>query len=151
MLWYLLILIGTFVEGEFTLIAATAGVLWSNLQIIHLVWIAWLGSFLGDILFFQLGRSHGASFKARLPKLGERMDRVVSLLAKRPLLTIFILRFQIGMRMMGNFSLGCSSMDRSRYLKLNLIACLVWSLFTTALCYYFLKYTADLWEALLQL
>jgi len=146
MIWAPLILIGTILEGELTLLVACLGAIYGDLLLVPIALLGSVGAFLGDWLFFELGRRNGEALLRRFRWLRGRFDRFAELLAKKPVLTLFILRYQIGMRMVGNFLLGSSEIDRRRYLELNAIACLSWGIAITVIGYWFFILTAPLWE-----
>ncbi len=149
MLWYLVIFLGTIFEGELVLVLAGFAVYRQQLDLPGVVIAAALGAFAGDLLFFELGRVRGQALFQRYRWLGRRADTLAKMLARFPLVAIFLLRFQIGMRMIGNFSMGCSGLLHARYLPLNLIACVLWSGLLSWLCLIFARIMVPLWSSLL--
>ena len=145
--WYLLILIGTVVEGEFTLVAAGFGVVNGGLENPAIMAVAAAGAFLGDALFFELGRRKGEVICKRWPWFGIRAKRISVLLEKRPELTLLILRFQIGLRSAGNLTVGMSDLKRGRYYPINGFACVLWAVFIVLLCHWFARFMTALWAA----
>jgi membrane protein DedA with SNARE-associated domain len=128
---------GTFFEGE--TIVIIAGFL-AHQGIIHPYLVAasaFAGSFLGDQLWFYLGRRHAAHplvmritdrplFKKALNKIAEHQ-------------TIFILsfRFVYGIRTVSPVALGLSQVTARQFLLLNAIAAAVWAIAFTLLGYLF--------------
>ncbi len=147
--WYLLIFIGTFFEGEFTLVAAGFAVEAGYFRLTPIMIIAFFGAFLGDWCLFEIGRNKASYLLRHLPSLKDKGARVGRLLNRFPILTLFILRFQIGLRMVGNFSMGMGTLSRKRYLPLNLIACLLWSMVISEICIWFARIMVPLWSAIL--
>ena len=138
MTWYLLIFLGTFLEGELTLVLSGFAIYHGVLWLPAVAGVSVFGGFLGDWFFFELGRRKGYVVKRRWPKIAHSGLRVTKLLSRYPSLFLFILRFQIGMRMVGHFSLGMGgSLEKQRFLVLNFLASIVWAVFLTILCYYF--------------
>ncbi len=144
-LWYLIIVLGTFVEGEFTILAACAAVLWGDLNLYGVMVSGCLGAWLGDWFFFELGRRKGEAFIHRRAWLRGRLDKVGDFLAMSPILAIFFFRFQLCMRMIASFSLGCSDLKKPRFLYLNLMASALWAFVIGWVCTNFLIFTEDLW------
>lgn len=148
MAWYLLIFLGTFLEGELTLVLSGFAIYNGMLWLPAVVCVSVFGGFLGDWLFFELGSRKGHVVKRRWPKMADNSLRVSKLLSRYPSLFLFILRFQIGMRMVGHFSLGMGgSVGKQRYLVLNFLASIVWALFLTILCYYFAQIMSAIFSA----
>ena len=137
MIWYVLIFLGCIVEGEFTLVAAGFGVHHQALDAQLLVPLAWPAAFLGDWLFFELGRRNGGRLIESRPAFGLRAEKLGNWMKRFPIFAVFLLRFQIGMRMIGHFSLGAGSIGRFRYLAINLAACFVWAICIVHLCIWF--------------
>jgi membrane protein DedA with SNARE-associated domain len=146
-MWYLLILIGTFIEGEFTLVAAGFGAANGVLHNPTIMVFAAGGAYAGDLFFFELGRRKGDVICRRWPWFGHRAKRISVLLAKRPELTLLILRFQIGLRSAGNLTVGMSGLNRKRYLLINAVACVLWAIGIVLLCHWFAKFMTALWNA----
>ena len=83
----------TFLEGEtiviFSGIAAREGMV----DLVTLIACAWAGSFLGDQLYFALGRHAGARMLRRYPRWQPGVDKALGLLEKYS--TAFILSFRL--------------------------------------------------------
>ena len=145
LVWYLLIALGTFVEGEFTVLAATIGVYRGVLSMNLLMITAFIGTFFGDWLCFELGRKKDPQIVLKWAFLEKRMAGVSAFLSRFSTLTIFVLRFQIAMRIVGNFALGRGTISRPRYLLLNGIAVGLWTLIIPRICMLFVNIMAGLW------
>ena len=147
--WYVLMVLGIFIQGEAAVFAACVGAVWGDLFNVPIALLAAIGAFLADWLYFTLGRRYGAKLVARYRWLQGRLDKTSELLAKKPVWTILILRSQIGMRILGHFLLGAGEIDQRRYLEVNALASLIWGLAVTILCFYFLVYTEPIWQMLI--
>jgi len=141
--------VGTFIEGEFTVLAACFAVSQETLTATPVMAAAYVGAFSGDWFFFRLGRRKGDAWLQDRPKLSRSVAAVSKLLVKYSWGAIFILRFQIGCRMAGNFALGSGGMKLSRYLVLNGLACLLWAVFIPKLCLFFWGLMIPMWERIL--
>ena len=64
---YWIVLAGTLLEGESVLLLAGYAAYSGLLELHWVIGIAIAGSFLGDQLWFYLGRHHGAQLLARFP------------------------------------------------------------------------------------
>jgi len=147
---YLMIVVGIAVQGEAVMLAACAGAFWGNLHLVPVALAGMVGAFLADWLYFTLGRRHGARLLTRYRWLRGRMDKTSELLAKKPVFAIMVLRSQIGMRVIGNFLLGASEIDRRRYLEVNALACMIWGIGVTLLCFYFYVFTEPMWRLVIE-
>ncbi len=151
MFWiFPLALVGSFLEGEFTLMAICFILLaqGKTLPLIPLAVVAALGAFLGDWCCFELGRSRGERLVQRWPRIKTMLDAVGGFLNRAPVIALLILRFQIACRMAGNLSLGMGELQRSRYLVFNGVACCAWAATILPLCQFFAKLTRGLLSAL---
>lgn len=120
--------VGTFLEGESVLLAAGAAAYHGYLQLPVVMLIATLASFLGDQLFFFLGRRHGKQLLARFPSLEPRIARARVLLERHHVPVILSVRFLYGLRIAGPIAIGMSDVHWSRFLLLNLVGAVVWAI-----------------------
>ncbi|CAM2068669.1 VTT domain-containing protein [Sulfidibacter corallicola] len=135
--WLVLVLFGTFLEGEFSIL----GVMYFASEEIHWSWLigpAWIGAFLGDWLFFELGVRNGQSVLARYARIRHWAQKTSDFLGRYPRIAVFVLRFQIGMRMLGCFALGHSGVSRRRFLTALAPATLLWAVSIPVMCRVFL-------------
>ena len=149
MLWYVLILLGTIVEGEFVLLLAAYFAVQGHLAPNTVAAFAAIGAFVGDLTFFELGRHKGDAFFQKRPGLAKRAAKISRLLTRWPLISVFLLRFQIGMRSLGNFAMGSGKMNRNHYLLLAPPACLLWAWCLSWLCFYFMTLMVPIWSTIL--
>jgi membrane protein DedA with SNARE-associated domain len=118
----------TFLEGEtiviFSGIAAREGMV----NLTTLVACAWAGSFLGDQMYFALGRHAGAKVLRRYPRWQPGVDKALSLLEKYSTAFILSFRFVYGIRNFSSFAMGMSSLSWRRFAVLNFIAAGIWAI-----------------------
>jgi len=128
-LLYLFIAAWTFVEGEtvvlVTGILASEGRFPINVEVLAAA--AWGGSFLGDQLYFYIGRRFGAPLLKRWPRLTGRIDWAFQALKRSPALFILTFRWIYGVRNIAPFIVGIAGVSRVKYLVLNLIAAGLWA------------------------
>ncbi len=127
--------VGAFLEGESVLLVAGGAAAHGHLPLASVIAVATIASFLGDQLFFQIGRRHGEALLARFPKLQPRAQRVRALLERHHLPLILSIRFLYGLRVAGPMAIGMSRVPWSRFLLLNLAGALVWATLVAALGY----------------
>jgi membrane protein DedA with SNARE-associated domain len=119
----------TFVEGEtvvlVTGILAAEGKFAINVELLALA--AWTGSFLGDQLYYYIGRRYGAPLLKRWPSLSERIDWAFEAVNRAPATFILSFRWIYGVRNAAPFIVGIAGVPRVKYFILNLIAAGVWA------------------------
>ena len=124
---YWVVLGGTLLEGESVLLLAGFAAYRGLLELHTVIGVATLGSFLGDQLWFLLGRTHGAKFLARHPKYVARAARAQELLVKYDTPIILAVRFLYGLRIVLPFTIGMSSIPTHRFQVLNFIGAALWA------------------------
>lgn len=132
---YPLLFLGTFLEGETPLLAASflARQGYFSLPIVMLV--AFSATFSSDQLFFYLGRSRGRAFLEKRPKWQPKIEHAQALLDRwgSPLVVGF--RFIYGLRIVTPFVVGMAGFGPIRFLFLNVFGGLLWSLVFSVLGY----------------
>ena len=125
--YYAIVFMWTFLEGEtfviFSGVAAREGIL----DLPTLIAFAWLGSFLGDQLYFLIGRRYGARLLLRFPRWKPGVDHALNLLKKYSTGFVLSFRFIYGVRNFSSFAMGMSGLAWSRFAMLNFIAAGVWA------------------------
>jgi len=126
-LYYGIVALWTFLEGEtiviFSGIAARDGVL----DLATLIGFAWAGSFLGDQMYFLLGRHAGPRLLGRFPRWRPGVDRALGLLEKYSTAFILTFRFIYGVRNFSSFAMGMSTLSWRRFAILNFFAAGIWA------------------------
>jgi membrane protein DedA with SNARE-associated domain len=135
---YPAIILGTILEGETALIMAGMVSSWGYLDLPVIMVMAFIGSFSGDQMFFFLGRHKGHILLQRHTKWQSRVDRIHERLTRHHDLIILGFRFLYGFRLVTPLILG---MDRRiqarRFVLLNGISALVWSILVAGAGYLF--------------
>ena len=99
--------------------------------------VCWIGSLLGDVLRFWIGRRFGTRWLRSAPRL-ERTARTVARLADRyHLWMILIHRFPYGIRGVAGIVYGMSSLPWPKFLMLNAVAAGLWAVTTVSAGYAF--------------
>jgi len=124
---YWAVLIGTFAEGETLLVLGGFAAHRGYLALPWVILAAFIGSFMGDQLFFYLGRKHTQWVLARRPLWKARVDRAHQLLERYRTLLILGFRFMYGLRTIIPFLLGMSSVSTRKFIILDVIAAFVWA------------------------
>lgn len=118
---------GTLLEGESVLLLAGFAAYSGLLELHIVIGVATVGSFLGDQLWFLLGRRQGAKLLARFPKYAARAARAQELLAKWHTPIILAVRFLYGLRTVLPFTIGMSSIPTLRFQLLNFAGAVLWA------------------------
>lgn len=134
---YVALVIGTFLEGEGILIAAGFAVHLGYLELPWVILAAFGGSLAGDQLYFFLGRMKGDTFLRKHPRWEAKVKKVWQLLDRYRTLLILGFRFAYGFRTVTPFAIGLSNIRACRFLVLNVIGALGWSIVVALLGYFF--------------
>jgi membrane protein DedA with SNARE-associated domain len=135
---YWALLFGTFLEGETILVIGGLMARLGYLELPIVILIAFIGSFSGDQLYFFIGRLKGRDLLANHHKWQKRVDKVHQYLERYhdPIMLGF--RFIYGMRIMTPFVIGMSKrIKTSRFVMLNAIGAMIWSVIISAGGYLF--------------
>ncbi len=103
--------------------AAFAGALNTTTLII----VFWIGSFIGDVIRFWIGRRYGTRWFTSFPKLERGIQTAARLADRHYAWMIMVHRFPHGIRGVAAFAYGISRLPWSTFLALNFIAAGVWA------------------------
>jgi len=102
-----------------------------------LIAVCWLGSFVGDVVRFWIGRRFGTRWLGGFPRL-ERAVQITARLADRHYLWMILFhRYPHGIRGVAGFAYGISRLPWSTFLALNFVAAGLWSCTVVAAGYAF--------------
>ncbi|MBF0428117.1 MAG: DedA family protein [Magnetococcales bacterium] len=126
---YIVLLVGTFLEGETMVLVAgymaKVGLLDLNLVILS----SFCGTYCGDQLYYFIGRRWGNSAIKRTNENWQRRSaRVMDLLQRYDTWFILGFRFVYGVRNVTPFVLGATSIRPLRFMILNALAAIVWAI-----------------------
>lgn len=125
---YWAIFVGTAFEGETILIIGGFLAHRGYLDLREVITAAFLGSLLGDQVYFLLGRVRGRPFLGKRPRWRCRMSKAQDLLERYQSWVIVGFRFLYGLRTVTPFALGMGNVSALRFLLLNTIGALAWAL-----------------------
>ena len=134
---YAAIAVGTFFEGETILILGGLAAHQGYLELPGVIASAFLGTMLGDQLYFYIGRIKGYSVLEKRPRWKRKSARVLGLLKRHQILLILGFRFLYGTRTITPFLIGISKVSPVRFLVLNIIGASVWATVIGGLGYAF--------------
>lgn len=140
---YWVLFIGTFLEGEAILVFAGFLAFQGYLDIYLVIMGALAGSFLGDQFYFHIGRRKGASLLRLFTSLSRKFNNALQLIERYGSLVAFISRYTYGFRILLPIVLGMTRFPSRRFLYLNLVSALSWSV-VFAMCGYLFGKAAEL-------
>jgi len=132
---YLILLIGTLLEGETIVILAGFLARRGYLDFASVALIAFIGTFFADQTLFQIGRRYGGRILRRWPRLRRAVKRVWGLLGRFQNLYIFGSRFLYGFRTISPLALGSAGVAPRRFLTFNGLGAMVWAICIPAIGY----------------
>lgn len=124
---YFAVALGSFLEGEAVLLAGSLAAYHGHLALPAVMMIAAVASFLGDLPYFFAGRRYGPRALQRFPALHGRKERIDKAMQRHHVALVLSLRFLYGMRIAGLLTLGMSRMSGLRFMFLDFLGAIVWS------------------------
>ncbi len=124
---YLVILVGTFFEGEMVLVV---GGLAAKLGYLELPWVmacAFTGTVLGDQLYFFIGRWYGPAMLKRRPHWRRRVVWINRHLERHHIPLILGFRYLYGIRTLVPFAIGMSTVPTLRFVALHVAGAALWA------------------------
>lgn len=133
---YYAILLFTFLEGETILVLGGMAAKLGHLQLHWVMVCAFVGSLIGDQLWFFVGRRGGHALLARKPRWRPAYEKIDRHLHRHRYWFILSFRFLYGLRTVAPFAIGMSSVKASTYAMLNVIAAAIWAVAVALLGYF---------------
>ena len=124
---YLVTFLGALLEGETVLTLAGLAAHQGYLHFPLLISLAALGSFVGDQIYFLIGRRYGKRLIARFPRLKPAIRRVDALVVRYAGVSVIAVRFLYGLRTVGPIAIGASRMPWHTFALFNAVGAIVWS------------------------
>lgn len=124
---YVALFAGTLLEGETLLILAGFAAHQGYLQLHWVISIALLGGFIGDQIYFWVGRWRGAWVLSRFPRLAPVIGRTNTLIERYHEVLIVAVRFLYGLRTVGPMAFGMSTVPALRFMLFNALGAVIWA------------------------
>ncbi len=134
---YPILFLGAMLEGEMFVLVAAYLAYRGYLSFPGVVVVALVGTFVGDMFFFWLGRTRGAAWLERRPTWQPAAERVRNIGHRHGLLLAIGFRFLYGLRSVTPFVIGMSGFPVRRFMILNTLGGLFWVLIITGLGFTF--------------
>lgn len=133
---YLALFLGAVMEGESFVIVAGFLAHQGYLQLPWVIITAAIGAFIGDQFFFHLGRRGGVAF-IKKPIWQRRAAKVRKLLERYQTWIVIGIRFMYGLRIATPIIIGMAGYSALRFLVLNAIGAVLWSVIICTVGYLF--------------
>ncbi|MGI4850973.1 MAG: DedA family protein [Janthinobacterium lividum] len=140
---YLILLLGACIEGESIVLTASFLAYTGFLKIEWVMLIAFMGTLIADQVLFFIGHKHGPDILQRHPKWKDCTEKIFELLKKYDLWFILGFRFIYGIRTLSPLVIGTMGVPVRRFVILNLIAALIWTVISCGLGYMLGYFFAD--------
>lgn len=134
---YFAVFAGAFLEGETVLLLAGFAADRGYLELPWVMVVALFGGFLGDQLYFFLGRHYGFRILSRYPSMVSRAATVDQWLHRFHAPLIVGIRFMYGFRIVGPIILGIGRVSAVKFIALNFIGACIWAVLVTGIGYVF--------------
>jgi membrane protein DedA with SNARE-associated domain len=134
---YIAIVIGTFFEGETTVLL---GGIFAKLRYMKLDYVmawAFLGTFAGDCTFFFLGKVFGRNIIDRYEFLRSKIPLANGIMRRYGNFIIFLVRFFVGVRGIILLLLGCTDIKKRTFFLYSTISSALWSIVVSAIGFLF--------------
>ena len=125
---YVAILVGTFFEGETILVLGGFAAHRGYLHLPGVILAAFIGTLLGDQLFFFLGRWHSEKILAKRPTWKSRVEKAQNRLHRFRTPFLIGFRFLYGLRSVTPFVVGMSDVPAPLFVFLNALGAMVWAI-----------------------
>ncbi len=126
-LGYIGVFVGTFFEGETTILIAGIFAKLGYLELQDVILCSFVGTFAGDCSFFFLGKLFGRSLIERYDYLRKKTVVSSRIIRQHGHLILYFMRFLAGFRSIILLLLGCANVGTMRFLALDLVSSFVWS------------------------
>jgi membrane protein DedA with SNARE-associated domain len=113
--------------------AASAGAL----NIKTLIVVCWIGTFVGDVIRFWIGRRFGTRWLGSFPRVERAVQTAARLADRHYVWMILFHRYPHGIRGVAGFAYGMSRLPWSTFLALNFVAAGLWSVSVVSIGYAF--------------
>lgn len=125
---YIAVFLGSLVEGESVILTASSMAYLGYLSLYKIMIVAFIGTVLADQALFLLGRHYGPGIFDRFPKLKKSANRAFALLHRFDVWFIISCRFIYGIRITSAIVIGAAQIPLWRFIPLNLLSALIWTL-----------------------
>lgn len=134
---YVILFIWSIMEGETGLVMAGVLSHTGDMNIFMAILVAGLGGFVGDQIYFYMGRFNKKFIHKQLISQRRKFALAHLLLKKYGWPVIFLQRYLYGMRTIIPMAIGLTRYDAKMFAIINFISAMVWAAITITLAYIF--------------
>jgi membrane protein DedA with SNARE-associated domain len=134
---YIILFLWSILEGEIGLIMAGIMSHTGDMQYFMSVFVAGLGGFAGDQIYFYIGRFNKGFIQRKLHSQRRKFAIAHLLLKKYGWPIIFMQRYMYGLRTVIPMSIGITKYSSKQFALINLISAWVWAAITITPAYFF--------------
>jgi membrane protein DedA with SNARE-associated domain len=134
---YIILFLWSILEGEIGLIMAGIMSHTGDMQYFMAVFVAGLGGFAGDQIYFYIGRFNKGFIQRKLHNQRRKFAIAHLLLKKYGWPIIFMQRYMYGLRTVIPMSIGITKYSSKQFALINLISAWVWAAITITPAYFF--------------
>ncbi len=135
--FYLIIFCWCILEGELALILAGILAHKGDVNLYLIIFVAGLGGFVGDQIYFYIGRYNKKYIQKKLRSQRRKFAIAHLLLEKYGWPVIFVQRYLYGFRTIIPMSIGITRYSSAKFAFINLISAWIWAGITIILAWYF--------------
>jgi len=134
---YVILFLWSILEGETGLVMAGVMVHTGDMHLFIAITVATLGGFIGDQIYFYLGRLNRKYIHKKLKSQRRKFALATLLLRKYGWFIIFIQRYMYGLRTIIPMSIGTTQYSARNFAIINFMSAVVWASATIILAYMF--------------
>jgi len=141
---YIILFAWSILEGEMGLIMAGLLCHTGDMNLLFAIFVAGLGGFVGDQIYFYTGRYNKKHIHKHLVSQRRKFALAHLLLMRYGWPIIFVQRYMYGMRTVIPISIGLTRFDAKKFALINLISAWCWAAITIIPTWYFGKQILEL-------
>ncbi|EJF07007.1 putative membrane-associated protein [Thiovulum sp. ES] len=134
---YVILFVWSMLEGEMGLVMAGTMSHTGDMNIYTAIFVAGTGGFIGDQIYFYIGRFNRKYIHQKLKKQRRKIALATLLLQKYGWVIIFVQRYMYGMRTIIPMTIGTTKYSAKMFAIINLISAYIWASITIVLAYIF--------------
>ena len=134
---YIIIFFWCILEGELALLLGGIFAHEGHVNLGLIIFVAGLGGFTGDQIYFYIGRYNKKYIQKKLKKQRRKFAVAHLLLQKFGGLIIFLQRYMYGFRTVIPMSIGITRYDAKKFAVINLFSAWIWAAVTILLAWFF--------------
>src|ERR1700722_6375918 len=131
------------IEGESVIFIAGFFAHEGYLSLPKIIFVSFIGTLFADQALYFVGRHYGNLAIDRFPSFRPRAEKAFRLLRRYDNIFILSFRFIYGIRIISPVVIGASGVGIKRFMLLNFLAAIIWSVGSCVAAYYFAHIIID--------